>query len=105
MSFKEDLEADIKDTFLLEDEFAEQHCIDGVELSASVVELNHERRRRNLQSYERSIYNKQTVVSVAASDFGELPAVSRPLMLDGKQYLVKEAKEEYGMYRIVLEVT
>ena len=105
MSFKDDLETDIKDTFLAEDEFAELHCIDGVEMPASVIELNHERRRHNPQSYEHGIYNKQTVISVAASDFGELPSVNCPLMLDGKRYLVKAAKNEYGMYRITLEVT
>lgn len=105
MLFKDDLETDIKDTFLTEDEFAELHCIDGVEMPASVIERNHERRRHDLQSYEHGIYNKQTVISVTASDFGELPAVNRPLMLDEKRYLVKEAKNEYGMYRITLEVT
>jgi len=105
VSFRDDLEADVRSVFLMADEFAEMHCINSKEMPASVREMSHERRRHNLQSYERGIYNKQTVISVAAGDFGKLPAVNQPMVLDDKRYLVKSAKEEYGMYLIALEVT
>lgn len=105
MSFRDDLEMDIMNVFLTADELAEMHCINGKEMPASVSITSHERRRHNLQSYERGIYNKQTVISVAARDFGKLPAVNQPMVLDGKHYLVRSAREEYGMYLIALEVT
>ena len=105
MSFKEDLAEDIRDTFLAEDEFAETHCIDGAEIPAAVIKKSHGRRRHNIRSYEDGIYDKQVVVFVAGSVFGELPAVRRPVMLDGRRYLVKAADNECGMYRIILEVT
>lgn len=105
MSFKDDLAEDIRDTFLTEDEFAETHCIDGVEMTAAVVKKGYGRRRHYVRSQEDGIYDKQVVVFVAESVFGDLPAVRRPVMLDGRHYLVKAAADECGMYRITLEVT
>ena len=39
-----------------------------------------------------------------AKDFGGLPKANRILTLDGKKYLVADAKKVAGMYEILLEV-
>lgn len=105
MSFREDIEEDIKDTFLAEDEFADTHQINGEEMLAVVTEISEERRSRYKDSYERGIHNRRKALQVAGSVFGRMPAVNSVLTLDGKAYLVKNASNEMGMYSIILEVT
>ena len=46
------------------------------------------------------------MIYVTAEEFNEkcgaLPPVGRELYLDGKQYLVSDAQDEYGIYSISL---
>lgn len=105
MGFKDDFLSDIQDTFLCEDEFAENHIIDGVEMSASIDDIELSRRdRRASGSHEDGFHKKSKLLYVAASDFGNLPATNRILTVDGRKYIVKDAKNEDGMYSIFLEV-
>ncbi len=105
MSLREDIEEDIMDTFLTEDEFAEIHQVNEEEMLAVVMEISEERRNRDKDSYERGIHNRRKVLQVAGSVFGRMPAVNSLLTLDGKVYLIKDASNEMGMYKITLEVT
>ena len=104
MSFKDDVRDDIRDTMLDMDEFAEVHMIDGREMSAVVDEIDSMYRNRSLSSRADGFYKKRFILAVSAEDFGELPAADRILLLDRKNYLVKEAHNEMGMYLITLEV-
>ena len=50
------------------------------------------------------VYTKQIMVYVKGIDFGMLPVVGAALRMDGKEYLVQDAVNEYGVYSITLEM-
>lgn len=105
MSFQDDMLSDIMDTFLCEEEFAKPHMIDGSLMKASVDEVELSRRsRRSQNSHEDGFHKKEVFLFVAASEFGSLPASNRIITMDGRKYMVKDAKDEDGVYAILLEV-
>lgn len=105
MSFKGDVAADIQNVFLNEDEFAEKHIIDGKEMLASIDEVKLQRHNNNDQEWGNQKKKKKSIVLyVAGMDFGKLPAANRILVLDGRNYLVKDAVNDSGMFVLTLEV-
>ena len=105
MGFKEDIRSDVTDTFLGMDEFADMHRINGTEVPAVVDKLVLSPRGKRLRdSHEDGYYRKGVQLCVEAGSIGSLPAVGGLLLLDGRKYMVKEAADEDGLYRIVLEV-
>ena len=104
MSFHDDIANDIDNVFLNDEEFAENHIIDGKEMLASVDEMGLFARNRGSNNLERLFHKKNIVLYVSEKNFGKLPAVDRILVLDGKGYVVKHAAQDSGMYAITLEV-
>lgn len=97
--------ADIQNVFLNEDEFAEKHIIDGKEMPASIDEVKLQRNNNNDQEWGNQKKKKKSIVLyVAGKDFGKLPAANRILVLDGRNYLVKDAVNDSGMFVLTLEV-
>lgn len=105
MGFKEDLEMDVDDVFMDLEEFADKHTIDGKEMSVIVDEIELIHREQKLQSNIDGIYKKKMLMYVRASEFGALPAIERLITFDSKKYIVKDAKNESGIYSITLEVS
>lgn len=103
LRFKEQLDADIKNTFMNVDEFAERHVVNGKEIP--VVTDNNElmERKKRVNSNMDGIYAKQKLIYVSASDLGALPSQGSVLMLDGQRYRVVDAVSESGIYSITIE--
>lgn len=106
MGFKADLQADIESVFCNQEEFFEIHTIDGKEMPISIDEEELLRRNKNSRKseHESGLHKKQVLFFVNAKDFSGLPKANRILTLDGKKYLVADAKKVAGMYEILLEV-
>ncbi len=102
MSFREQVEADIGNVFLNEDEFAEMHTLDGVELLA-VVSTNQTRQRSDRQSRNYDgLHGDWATVNIRKEDFPRIPKQGENIRLDGKMYKVAECRDIMGMLRLTL---
>lgn len=106
MSFRDDMAADVMDTFLCPDEFADTHVINGKEMLASIdkYSLNTEEKAR-IESHKDGIHKKRIVLQVAENEFGALPAAGSLVSVDGRKYIVLSSNRDFGMYVITLEVS
>ncbi len=107
MTFKEQIAKDNRTVFMNQDEFAETHLINGVEMPCTVDNnelIDREKRYQYKKSlYADGIYLKQLLIYVRAEDFGPLPAIGRVVTFDKKSYIVSDAINEDGIYSLCLE--
>ena len=107
MTFKEQIAKDNRTVFMNQDEFAETHLINGVEMPCTVDNnelIDREKRYQYKKSlYADGIYLKQLLIYVRAEDFGALPAIGRVVTFDNKSYIVSDAINEDGIYSLCLE--
>ena len=101
--FKDILKNDIENVFLNQNEFAEEHLVDGVSMKIIIDNNEMLEREKRYKSIEDGIFHKQVLFYVSAAEFGGLPRVGRILMLDKKSYTVTDAIREGSMYSISLE--
>lgn len=102
MSFQDDVKDDVHKVFCNSEEFFTEHEIDGKPMMISIDEDELMRRNRLQGTHEKGIHKKQVLFYVAGDVFGAFPAVNRVLTLDGKKYLVSDAKRMSGMYEILV---
>lgn len=109
-AFKDIIKNDCSNVFINIEEFSDDHIINGKTIRCQVDDYEQISREKRYQ-YNRSlhgdgIYLKEVMIYVTAEEFNEkcgaLPPVGRELYLDGKQYLVSDAQDEYGIYSISL---
>lgn len=98
MSFKDQLTKDMS-VFLKTDEFAELHTINGVELSCTVD--NDRLKERSKKEYD-GISVGELLFFVKKSDYGSRPENGTPVLFDRRQMYVFNAREDMGMYEIIL---
>lgn len=107
MTFKEQIAKDNRTVFMNQDEFAETHLINGVEMPCTIDNnelIDREKRYQYKKSlYADGIYLKQLLIYVRAEDFGPLPAIGRIVTFDKKSYIVSDAINEDGIYSLCLE--
>lgn len=98
-SFKDILNNDMA-TFFSLDEFSTIHRIDGKKINI-VIDENRlmERNQKNFQGLSVG----EILYFVKADDFGELPEQGTPQNFDGKRMYVLDAKEDNGIYEIMLQ--
>lgn len=101
-TFKDIIKSDAA-VFLNEDEFAEEHEIDGRKIKVLIDNNEHLEREKRYKTIDEGIYHKQILFYVSAVDFGRLPRYGRILMFDDKQYRVVDAIREDGIYSITIE--
>lgn len=102
--FKRMVKSDIRNVFINSEEFADMHMINGVEMAAVIDE--NELLQRQLKSKLTSgaaVYKRTTLLYVAASEYGPLPAIGREIVVDGRPFRVTDSLSEGGMYSIHLE--
>jgi hypothetical protein len=96
------VQQDIKKVFMNNDEFSGIHIINEKETSVIVDDLELTEREKK-QKYDTVLSKKEKLIYVNAEEYGPLPRINTPLILDGKTYLIKEASEEDGIYSLHLE--
>ncbi|RDY30295.1 hypothetical protein [Lachnotalea glycerini] len=101
-SFKEQVNADIVGTFMNLEEFGTTHILDEKEVTLIIDDNELIERGKNSENYD-GLYKKQVLIYVSAKDYGTLPRINKPICLDGKNYLVKSAIDEDGIYSIQME--
>ena len=103
MGFKDIIKADVHNVFLNLEEFADTHTVNGTDMAVLIDNDEQiEREKRNNQNMD-GIFTNQSLIYVAASDFGPLPKQGSLLTLDKRTFRVADAIDEDGIYSITLE--
>jgi hypothetical protein len=97
-TFKDQLISDL-DIFINQDEFSGFHNVGGRQLLVTVD--NDRLKERSKKEYD-GVSVGEILFFVKALDYGELPEVETPLIFNGRQMYVFDAREDLGMYEIIL---
>lgn len=104
MTFKEMMREDISNVFLNQDEFGEQHTVNGREGVSIILDdielLNREKFRKEVKDDGTSL--NHSMFYVKASDFGRLPKAGQQVTIDGLNFQVEKAANEQGIYSITI---
>lgn len=98
-SFKDYLASDL-DIYFNPDEFGEMHDIDGRQL---LVIFDNDRLSQRTQKEYEGIYVGDLLFFVSAADYGTRPKPGETVRFDGEPYEVFDAKEDNGVYEIILK--
>lgn len=99
MNFKDHIKADLS-TFLSLNEFADEHIIDEITVTAildSTVQQEHP------LSYAEGAFLSMVTLYVAASELGYIPKQDQRLNVDGKRWTIVHVAEEEGLLTLRLE--
>lgn len=104
MNFREQLKADLKDTFLDCEQFAEEHLINGKKMNV-VIDNSEllERAKISGLSATDGTYTSSILVFLPAADFGAKPRIGTLITLDGIEFKVINCTDECGLYSIELK--
>lgn len=103
LNFKELLRQDAKKVFLNPAEFGEEHNVNGKKTLIIIDDNELTEREKRIQSHMDGIYKKQTLIYVSALDYGPLPGIGKPCVIDGVQFIVTDSLNEGGIYSLHLE--
>lgn len=104
MNFKDILEEDRK-CFIDMEEFAEEVDIEGKKIPVvkDSYKLSQRNATRDSSEYEHGTFRNEMLIYVDGRELGKLPAVGKSLRVDNKDYIVKSAVDEAGIYAITLK--
>lgn len=106
--FKEYVKNDIENTFINNDEFAEQVLINGVEVS--VVEDSDKLDYKIKQDYNGLVIG-DILFYISNAEYSKIPMVNNPPITDmiisynGKPCSVTSTNKQMGIYEIILQYT
>lgn len=101
-AFKDAADADIMDVFINEDEFADEHDLNGVTCRAVVQgELTGERKFWRGAVYD-DVYTAAVAVHVKKECLPEVPVRDEIFSLDGKLFTVENCTDDMGLLTIEL---
>lgn len=103
MTFREIVRKDAQAVFFNPEEFGEEHTVNGKRMMIIIDDNELTEREKRVKSHMDGIYKKQTLVYVRALDFGPLPGVGKPCVIDGITFLVADSINEGGVYSLHLE--
>lgn len=108
MTFKEALNADIKNVFINLDEFADIHTINGKKISAVLDDdLTTDRAVKGGTGTDEygniaNIFFGTKTMFVSAEELGFKPVIGNNLRVDGTVYTVVNVAENIGVYEITI---
>ena len=99
LSFKDILQADIKETFFNTNEFAEKHQLGDQEVPLIIDE--DELQKRQIKAAEGT-YLGDLLILVEAKHLKSRPIEGKPIKFDGKIYFVNSCKLIDGIYEVIM---
>jgi len=99
MGFKDELAADLDETFFSIDELAELHIIDGKEIEC-IFDDNKLREKQG--GADVAITESSALLFVKTSEIGSKKPTGTPMDIDGRPYFVDEWDEDMGMTTVTL---
>ena len=97
MSFKEQIQDDIKDVFLNTNEFGDLHNIDGQDIA---VIVDDDLLKQQSLKMGQGVYLGEILLHVA--DLPDKPALGQHMEFDNKIYRVNDVQENDGIFSIII---
>jgi hypothetical protein len=97
MNFRDAVVADIDDVFFDTDEFAENVIIDGTSIP---IILDNDALQGMSEIYAQGLAHGEQYIFIKEKDMSRLPQEGEQLTKDGKEWYVKHAVSEMGIYGI-----
>lgn len=97
MTFKEEMERDISETFLNEEEFAEPHIVAGKQIVCVFYPSNGDSAKFDAFSTSDVIYTLQA----SASDLPKSKSGDR-IVIDGQIWIINDRRRDFGMSILTL---
>lgn len=98
MSFKEMIKSDLKTTFFNQEEFGEEHVVDGKRIT---IVIDNDELKRRQGGQELAVEESSTLFYCKSEDMPQ-KRPSHTIKIDGRIYTVDDWKEDMGMSTIVL---
>lgn len=105
MTFKELIKQDARVTFLNHNEFADMHSINGCEVPVLIDQTQGVEKEQRFSQHMDGVYTAKTVIYVNSEDLDFTPERGQTITLDGKQCMIEETTDEYGVWAITLNAT
>ncbi len=105
MTFKEQLQVDIKNVFFDLDIFAEIHNVDGTDMPVVVDNESLKEIKATQKEHTDGIFMDGILFYVSMEHLQVLPSVGNVFYFDNTMYRVVSANNDSGIAEIVLEVT
>ena len=105
-TFKEQLASDLENTFLNLDEFAEEHEVNGKTVTCIVQSPTEQEMFQQGIAYSgyEVTHGNLTILHIKKDDFGDTPAESQIVTLDGEDGEVQSCIEDMGLLSIYLHI-
>jgi hypothetical protein len=97
MGFKDCAAADLDDVFFETDEFAESVTIDGRTVP---IILDNDALQGMSEIYAKGLADGEEYIFIKEKDMFRLPQVGEQLTKDGKEWYIRHAVSEMGMFKI-----
>lgn len=104
MTFKEQLQVDIKNVFFDLDIFAEIHNVDGTDMPVVVDNESLKEIKATQKEHTDGIFMDGILFYVSMEHLQVLPSVGNVFYFDNTMYRVVSANNDSGVAEIVLEI-
>lgn len=104
MDFKTGVDADIAGVFLCDDEFAEEHDVNGYPVTCVLQSPTAREKFQNGVAFRgyQGLSGEEMAMHVAKANLQEVPREGMVLRLDGKAMIVTTVVDDMGMLSIGL---
>jgi hypothetical protein len=103
MSFKDQLKKDIGSVFFNDEEFTDQHEINGKTMDALIDDNKLFESPSGGNAQVLGVFGGQTTLYVKADQYGSVPKRGALIMIDGQRFTVSGVTVEMGVYQITIE--
>lgn len=100
--FKDSLKADVKGVFLNCDEFSDSHLVNGKEIICQVDTDVIDPKTGSVAAPFYGVFLNTVTLYVASEDM-DRPVEGQLLHLDDQTFVVRQVKDEVGIFVIVME--
>lgn len=103
MSFKDQLKKDVDTVFFNDEEFSDQHVINGKAMTAMVDDNQLFASPSSGNPQILGVFGGQTTLYVKADQYGSVPKRGALITIDGQRFTVSGVTVEMGVYQIMVE--
>lgn len=103
MGFKDQLKKDVDTVFFNDEEFSDQHVINGKTMDAMIDDNKLLESPSSGNPQILGVFGAQTTLYVKADQYGSVPKRGALITIDGQRFTVTGATSEMGVYQIVIE--
>ena len=104
LTCKELFRQDVDNVLMKPLEFGEEHIVNGKKMMIIIDDSELLERGKRANSHMDGLYKKHMLIYVSAIEYGPLPGIGKPVLVDGLPFIVVDSLNEGGVYSLHLEI-